>query len=63
MKKYYIVEVKSVRKIMSYDEASDTEIYTYISDVVYVECSKEKAMQRLDRDRKLINMIDKLRAA
>ena len=62
MKKYYIIMVRSIRKIVTYDELTDTEVYAYVSDISYKQCSKEQAMQRLERDRELINRIDKLRA-
>lgn len=62
MKKYYIIIVRSIRKIVTYDELTDTEVYTYVSDISYKQCSREQAMQRLERDRELINRIDRLRA-
>jgi hypothetical protein len=62
MKKYYIVIIQKINKRMHYDEATDTEINRYTANIYYQECDKSVAMERLERDRKLINMIDKLRA-
>jgi hypothetical protein len=61
MKKYYITKVTSFKKEMFYNEETDTEHYTHGANIIYKECTKEEAMERLERDRKLINMIDALR--
>lgn len=62
MKKYCITKVRSIKRTTSYDEVTDTEVYTYSADLVYMVCTKEQAMKRLARDRELISRIDKLRA-
>lgn len=61
MKKYYISKIKSISMEVLHDENTGNDIYRYTSNVSYKECTKEQAMERLERDRKLINMIDKLR--
>jgi hypothetical protein len=61
MKIYYITKASCLKREMFYDEKADLEFYKHGANVAYEQCTKEKAMERLERDRKLINMIDALR--